>query len=88
MPYPVDLKYIVETEQELGLIFPDSFKVKMSPENGGELMTEDDDWQEFLFFDKGQLVVLANCFQKKTQKIPKNEIELALKIEVEYENKK
>lgn len=40
----------------------------------------------FCFFDKGQLVVLANGFQKKTQKTPKNEIELALKIKQEYEN--
>ena len=40
----------------------------------------------FCFFDKGKLVVLANGFQKKTQKTPKNEIELALKIKAEYEN--
>lgn len=39
----------------------------------------------FCFFDKGQLVVLANGFQKKTQKTPKNEIDLALKIKREYE---
>lgn len=42
----------------------------------------------FCFFDKGQLVVLANGFQKKTQKTPKKEIELALKIKAEYENDK
>jgi phage-related protein len=42
----------------------------------------------FCFFDKGQLVVLANGFQKKTQKTPKQEIELALKIKAEYENEK
>src|SRR5689334_22686860 len=42
----------------------------------------------FCFFDKGQLVVLTNGFQKKTQKTPKKEIELALKIKKEYENKK
>jgi len=39
----------------------------------------------FCFFDKGQLVVLANGFQKKTQKTPKQEIERALKIKHEYE---
>jgi len=39
----------------------------------------------FCFFDKGQLVILANGFQKKTQKTPKKEIELALKIKAEYE---
>jgi phage-related protein len=42
----------------------------------------------FCFFDQGQLVVLANGFQKKTQKTPKNEIEMALKIKAEYENEK
>ncbi|MFT3945983.1 MAG: type II toxin-antitoxin system RelE/ParE family toxin [Agriterribacter sp.] len=42
----------------------------------------------FCFFDKTQLVVLANGFQKKTQKTPKKEIELALKIKAEYESEK
>jgi phage-related protein len=39
----------------------------------------------FVFFDEGKLVVLANGFQKKTQKTPKQEIEKALKIKEEYE---
>ena len=38
----------------------------------------------FCFFDKGQLIVLANGFVKKTQKTPKREIEKALKIKEEY----
>lgn len=42
----------------------------------------------FCFFDKGQLVVLANGFQKKSQKTLKKEIEMALKIKEEYENDK
>ncbi len=42
----------------------------------------------FCFFDQGQLVVLANGFQKKTQKTPKQEIDKALKIKQEYENEK
>jgi phage-related protein len=42
----------------------------------------------FCFFDQGQLVVLMNGFQKKTQKTPKKEIELALKIKEEYESEK
>lgn len=42
----------------------------------------------FCFFDQGQLVVLANGFQKKTQKTPKKEIERALKIKEEYFNEK
>jgi len=40
----------------------------------------------FSFFDEGNLVVLGNAFQKKTQKTPKQEIEKALKIMEEYQN--
>lgn len=42
----------------------------------------------FSFFDKGNLVVLGNAFQKKTQKTPKQELEKALKIMEEYFNEK
>jgi len=35
-----------------------------------------------------ELVVLANGFQKKTQKIPNKEIDLALKIKAEYESER
>ena len=36
------------------------------------------------FFDKGNLVVLTNCFTKKTQKTPRKEIKLAEKLKTEY----
>lgn len=43
----------------------------------------------FCCFDKGNLVILFNGFQKKSQKTPKHEIELALKLKKEYfESKK
>lgn len=42
----------------------------------------------FSFFDKGNLVILGNGFQKKTQKTPRTEIERALRIKHEYENEK
>lgn len=38
----------------------------------------------FCCFDKGNLVVLFNAFQKKTQKTPRHEIELAEKLKDEY----
>jgi phage-related protein len=38
------------------------------------------------YFDKGNLVVLGNAFQKKTQKTPRQELEKALKIMEEYQN--
>ena len=42
----------------------------------------------FCFFDQGQLVILANGFQKKTQKTPKKEIVKALIIMKECNNEK
>ncbi|WP_158858045.1 type II toxin-antitoxin system RelE/ParE family toxin [Lunatibacter salilacus] len=48
-----------------------------------------DIYRIFCFFDDGKLVILLNGFQKKTQKIPKNEIEKALRLRREYyEDKK
>ncbi len=45
-------------------------------------------YRVFCFFDKGQLVVLVNGFQKKTQKTPKAEIELAEKLKKQYFDEK
>jgi len=52
MPFPVDLKYIVEFETDLGLSFPEKFKAKMTIENGGEIQTDEDEWTLFPFLDK------------------------------------
>ena len=38
----------------------------------------------FFIFDEGQIVVLFNGFQKKTDKTPQKEIEKALKIKEAY----
>ena len=38
----------------------------------------------FCCFDEGKLVVLFNGFQKKSQRTPQKEIEMALKIKQEY----
>lgn len=40
------------------------------------------------FQDKGNLVVLTNCFIKKTQKTPKRYINMAKKLKDEYLNEK
>jgi phage-related protein len=42
----------------------------------------------FCFFDKHSLVIVLNGFQKKTQKIPKNEIDRALRLKQEYYEEK
>ena len=41
-------------------------------------------YRVFLIFDDGNVVVLFNGFQKKTQKTPTTEIDKALKIKEEY----
>ena len=38
----------------------------------------------FLIFDEGNIVMLFNGFQKKTQKTPESEIEKAVKLKNEY----
>jgi phage-related protein len=47
-----------------------------------------DIFRVFCFFDQGNLIVLANGFQKKSQKTPRTEIERAIAIKKLYENEK
>jgi phage-related protein len=47
-----------------------------------------DIFRVFCFFHSERLIIIANGFQKKTQKTPKQEIDKALKIKKEYENEK
>lgn len=42
----------------------------------------------FCFFDEGRLVILTNCFEKKSQKTPKKQLDLAIKLKKEYFNNK
>ncbi len=55
MAFPVDEQYITETEKQLGLKFPLTFKEKMKIENGGEIETADDSWTIHPFFDKSDI---------------------------------
>jgi len=47
-----------------------------------------DIYRVFSFFDKGKLIILLNGFQKKSQKTPKNELELAEKLKKQYFDEK
>ncbi len=38
----------------------------------------------FSFFDEGNLIILINGFIKKTNKTPKNELELGMRLKEEY----
>lgn len=68
-------KYFKHMEGTKGL-----YEVRV--EQGGNI------YRIFSFFDKGNLVVLGNAFQKKSQKAPRKEIDKALKIMEEYFNEK
>lgn len=43
-----------------------------------------DIYRIFCCFDKGDLVILFNAFQKKAQKTPRNELILAERLKAEY----
>jgi len=47
-----------------------------------------DIYRVFSFFDKGNLIILVNGFQKKTQKTPKSELDLAEKPKKQYFDEK
>jgi hypothetical protein len=51
MPFPVDKKFIIETEAKLGMQFPQAYRVRMLRDNGGELSINGDGWQLHPFFD-------------------------------------
>lgn len=82
--------WTLELIEELHRIPETYFKYIENTEGLYEIRVQvgSDIFRIFCFFDEGQLVVLANGFQKKTQKTPKKEIELAIKIKTEYENER
>lgn len=45
-------------------------------------------YRVFSFFDKGQLIILVNGFQKKSRKTPKKELELAERLKKQYFDEK
>ncbi len=45
-------------------------------------------YRVFCFFDNGNLIILMNGFQKKTQKTPRKEIELAERLKKQYFDEK
>ena len=52
MPFPVEEQYIKETEKSLNIKLSTSFKNLMKKNNGGTIITDDDYWEIYPFFDK------------------------------------
>jgi len=71
----IPVKYFKHIEGSTGL-----FEIRV--ESGSNI------YRVFSFFDKGQLVILVNGFQKKSQMTPKKEIEKAEKLKKQYFDEK
>jgi phage-related protein len=71
----IPIKYFEHLEDSTGL-----YEVRV--EVGSNI------FRVFSFFDEGQLVILVNGFQKKSQKTPKKEIEKAEKLKKQYFDEK
>ncbi len=72
---------LLKTQERLSAKF-----VKFIRDGVFELRTEYNNniYRVFFIFDDGNIVVLFNGFQKKSQKTPSHEIDKAVKIKEEY----
>ena len=80
------IQYVFELIKQVDRV-PEKFLAPMTGHDGlFEIRIEyqSNIYRVFCCFDKGQLVVLLNGFQKKTQKTPKDEIERAMRLKNEY----
>jgi phage-related protein len=76
-----------ELLEELPLI-PERYLKHLEGTNGlyeMRVQQGSDIFRIFCFFDRGDLIVVLNGFQKKAQKTPRAELKRALKIKEEYE---
>ena len=71
----VPYKYFKHIQNSTGL-----YEIRV--ESGGNI------FRVFCFFDKGKMIILVNGFQKKSQKTPKKEIEMAEKLKKQYFDEK
>lgn len=80
------IDWVFELVKTLDLIPKKYFRHLESIEGLFEIRVEfkSNIYRIFCFFDEGNLVVLINSFQKKSQKTPKTEIELARKLKKQY----
>lgn len=85
------IQYVFELIKQVDRV-PEKFLKHLTSTNGlYEIRVEyqSDIYRIFCCFDDGQLVVLFNGFQKKSQKTPKKEIQKAEQLKTQYfENKK
>jgi phage-related protein len=79
------IKYVLELIKQVEKV-PEKFLKHLTATEGlYEIRIEyqSNIYRIFCCFDKGNLVILFNGFQKKTQKMPNNELEKAMKLKHE-----
>ena len=72
---------LLKTQERLSTKFVKSIRdgiFELRTEYGGNI------YRVFFIFDEGNIVILFNGFQKRTQKTPNSEIEKAIKIKEAY----
>lgn len=76
------IDYVFEMVKSLDMIPKRFFKHLEGTDGLFEIRVELESniFRVFCFFDEGRLVVVINSFQKKSQKTPKQELELAIKL--------
>jgi hypothetical protein len=52
MPFPVDIKYVKQAEEKLGVRLPLSYVASICKENGGVVMAGEDSWSLHPIFDQ------------------------------------
>lgn len=80
------IDYVFEMVKSLDMIPKRFFKHLEGTDGLFEIRVELESniFRVFCFFDEGRLVVVINSFQKKSQKTPKQELELAIKLKKKY----
>lgn len=84
------IQYVFELIKQVNRV-PEKFLKHLTGTNGlyeVRIEYESNIYRIFCCFDEGQLVVLFNAFQKKTEKTPQKEIDKAERLMKEYFDKK
>ena len=71
MPFDLDEKFVIEAEGKLGARLPESYRKAMMNENGGEVSTEEDEWDLYPIMDSSEKKRLARtcndiCYETKS----------------------
>jgi SMI1 / KNR4 family (SUKH-1) len=86
MPFDLAESFLLAAERELGAYLPKSYRLAMLQENGGEIETDDDDWQQYPVADtsdRKRLSRSANHILKETEscrgwaRFPENALAIA-----------